>query len=105
MTEDLFEIYVEKVVVPGFLSLKAHHNVNDKGLMIMDGCPSHCGQKAIKMMEDNGILVQFLPPGSSHLNQACDRLIFQQFRRIFKTTTISIPLSRASKHYLEDAML
>jgi hypothetical protein len=49
----------------------------------MDGCTYHDTGRVTPLLEANGIVVEFLPPHSSHQIQALDLGIFAIFKKSY----------------------
>ena len=50
-------------------------------LMIVDGHSSHCGFSVANYCKEQGIVLQTLPPHTSHASQPLDRCVYGPFKR------------------------
>ncbi len=62
---DVFHDFVQKFLLP---QLKPFDGVNPHSVVIMDNCSIHHVHEVVKMIEEVGAIVQFLPPYSPDLN-------------------------------------
>jgi len=62
---DIFYDFVQKFLLP---QLQPFNGSNPHGVVIMDNCSIHHTHEAVKMIEEVGAMVQFLPPYSPDLN-------------------------------------
>ena len=101
VTRNVFENYVRDVVLNYVQSWRENHKMPDaKALIIVDGHSAHFSPmlKAFCALNNCGIFC--MPPHSSHLLQALDRLYFSRVKQCYASTQITSAMSELSRQLL-----
>lgn len=84
VTENLFIMYLQRILFPEITRRKITYNLQDQMTVgIIDGCSSHRTDRVKEMMNDV-INCVFIPPHSSHIFQPLDTSMFSLIKREYK---------------------
>ena len=101
ITMDLFEDYIETIIIPHIKKKRlGNGNGNSKCIILMDGCSCHSTEKLDALLEENNIQCFFLPAHSSHLTQPLDLLIFATMKKILPRISTTLKVTELSKRIL-----
>ena len=81
MTTFLFNEWAEKTFIPEMRRKRADHRYAGPALLLLDGFGCHHSDAFMRMMEEENIVVEFIPPHTSDQIQPCDLGIFSNQKR------------------------
>lgn len=101
VTRNVFENYVRDVVLNYVQAWRQKHDQPDaKAMIIVDGHSAHFSPMLKAFCVLNGCDIFCMPPHSSHLLQALDRLYFSRVKQCYASTQITSAMSELSRQLL-----
>jgi hypothetical protein len=85
VTKEIFESYVDTVLIPAIESNRTLKGCNNKpAILFCDNRSAHCTEDILKKLAYHGVIVLTYPPHTSHIFQALHMLLFGVLKRVKK---------------------